>query len=109
MTAACLQPSASARKLVQVILQRVASVKNQAVGEAIRKDESTVSRIVSQEIGIKLDLLQPFLAALQLKIVDANRICIDVEKYNAMLILAKRAIAQEQKVEGPQLDWEDDS
>ena len=107
MSSACAQPSARARKVVQVILQRVAGVKNQAVGDAIGKDESTVSRIVSGEIGVKLELLEPFLTSLALKIVDANRICIDVEKYNAMLILAKRAIAQEQKIEGPQLEWEE--
>lgn len=107
MSAVSPQPSASARKLLQVILQRVATVKNSTVGDAIGKDESTVSRIVSGESGVRLEVLHPFLAALGLKVVDAGRICIDVEKYNAMLVLAKRAIAQEQKVEGPQLDWEE--
>lgn len=106
MSAQSREPSASARKLLQVILQRVAAVKNEAVAQAIGKDESTVSRIVSGESGIRLEALHPFLAALGLKVVDAKRICIDVEKYNAMLVLAQRAMAQEQKVEGPQLEWE---
>lgn len=96
------QPSASARKLVQAVLQKVASVKNQAVAEAIGKDESTVSRIVSGEVGIKLNDLHPFLTALGLKVVGANQVCVDREVYESYRTLARAAINDPAK-----LNWDE--
>lgn len=99
MSASSREPSAKARIFVQRILQRVANVKNQVVAEAIGKDESNVSRIVSGEIGIKLSDLHSFLDALSLKVVDRNQVCIDVDEYNAMLILTQRAMAAKKPIE----------
>jgi transcriptional regulator with XRE-family HTH domain len=102
MPAECPQPSASARKLVQVILQSLARAKNQAVAEAIGKDESTVSRIASGDTGIKLTDLQPFLSALGLKVVGANQVCVDREVYESYRTLARAAINDPQK-----LSWDE--
>lgn len=95
------QPSASARKLAQVILQRLATVKNQAVAEAIGKDESTISRIVSGESGIKVSDLQSFLAALSLKCVDVNQYCVPKEEYEAYRTLARIEMSRQLEQ-----DWE---
>jgi transcriptional regulator with XRE-family HTH domain len=95
-------PSAHARKLSQMVMQRIASVKNQAVADAIGKDQSTVSRIVSGETGIKLDDLQPFLAALDLKVVGANQVCVDRDVYESYRTLARAAINDPQK-----LSWDE--
>ena len=107
MSAVSPQPTASARKLLQVILQRVAKVNLQAVADAIGRDESTACRIVSGESGVRLTVLYEFLKTLDLKIVDARRICIDADQYNALLFLAKKAMSAEQKIDTPPLDWEE--
>lgn len=93
------QPSADARKLAQVVMQRIAKVKNQVLAEAIGKDESTVCRIVSGETGVKVADLQAFFATLGLKVVDANQHCVPREEFEAYRVLAKA------HVNAPQLDW----
>lgn len=102
MAESSTQPDASARKLVQVVLQRLAKTKNQAVAEAIGKDESTVSRIVSGDSGIKLSDLQPFLRSLGLKVVDANQVCVDRNVYESYRTLARAAIN-----DPASLSWDD--
>lgn len=79
-------------------MQRLAKVKNQRVATAIGKDESTISRIVSGETGIKLEDLQAFLLALDLKCVDTNQICIDRAVYEAYKTLATAALTNPQKL-----------
>jgi hypothetical protein len=91
------------RKLSQVLMQRLAAVKNTTVAQAIRKDESTVSRIVSGETGIKLDDLQAFLDSLGYKVVDKNRVCVDAEEFRSYRLLATKYLAQP-----PELDWGDE-
>lgn len=91
-----------ARNLSQILMQKIAAVKNQTVAQAIRKDESTVSRIVSGETGIKLDDLQAFLNALDLKCVGKNQVCVDRDEF-----IAYRALAQKYMSKAPELNWED--
>lgn len=102
MAAECPAPSASARKLVQVVLQKLAKAKNQTVAEAIGKDESTVSRIVSGEVGIKLNDLQPFLGSLGLKVVGADQVCIDRAIYESYKTLATAALTNPSR-----LNWDE--
>ena len=90
-----------ARNLAQILMQRIAAVKNQAVAQAIRKDESTVSRIISGESGIKLDDLGAFLAALDMKVVGRNQVCVDKDEY-----LSYRSLAAKYMEQAPKLDWE---
>lgn len=89
------------RRLANVLMRRLASVKNADVGRAIGRDESTVSRIGSGELGIKLDDLQGFLTALNLKVVDINQHCIDKEIFASYKALAKAAMNAPQR-----LDWD---
>ena len=101
MTTSSDDLQAMTRRLLHVIMQRLASVKNQTVGNAIGKDESTVSRIASGELGVKLADLQAFLSALGLKVVDKNQVCIDRDVFNSYRVLAKTALNNPEK-----LDWD---
>lgn len=98
-------PNENARKLMQGILQRVATVKNHDVAAAIGKDESTVSRIVSGESGVKLTDLHPFLACLGLKVVPWGHICIDSAEWEATQVLARKYMETMDKPVGPIVDW----
>lgn len=102
MTTSSGEPTSGARRLSQTVLQRLASVKNQDVGNAIGKDESTVSRIASGELGIKLADLHGFLGALGLKVVDANQVCIDRQIYESYKTLATAALVNPAK-----LNWDE--
>lgn len=88
--------------LSQILMQRLASVKNNVVSLAIHKDESTVSRIASGESGIKIEDLQAFLMALGLKVVDTNQVCIDRAIYESYRTLAKAALTSPEK-----LNWDE--
>lgn len=103
MTTAYPQGAASSRKLSQVILHRLARLKNQSVASAIGKDESTVSRIASGEAGIKIDDLEPFLRALHMKAVDADQVCVDKKVFESYRILAAKAMTEPES-----LKWEDE-
>lgn len=103
MAEASAVPPASARNLVQVILQRLARVKNSRVAEAIGKDESQVSRIVAGDSGIKLADLYPFLEALDLKVVDRSKVCVDRSVFEAYRTLAAKAMTEPES-----LQWGDE-
>lgn len=96
-------PSASARNLVQLVLQRLARVKNSRVAEAIGKDESQVSRIVAGDSGIKLADLHAFLAALDLKVVERSKVCVDRAVFESYRTLAAKAMTEPEA-----LQWEDE-
>lgn len=102
MTTESGNSGAPSRRLLQIILQRSAKVKNQAVGDAIGKDESTVSRIISGEMGLKIQDLQGFLSALGLKCVDSNQVCIDRQIYESYKTLATAALTNPAK-----LNWDE--
>ena len=92
----------NARRLTQNILQRSARVKNQVVGDAIGKDESTISRIMSGEMGLRLADLYGFLDALGLKIVGKEQVCIDRAIYESYKTLATAALVNPEK-----LNWDE--
>lgn len=77
-------------------------MKNQDVGDAIGRDESTISRIASGELGLKLNDLYGFLNALGLKVVSANQVCVDRDVYESYRTLARAAINDPAK-----LNWDD--
>lgn len=101
MTASSDTPVQPARNLLQLLMRRIAAVKNQTLSVAIGRDESTVSRIVSGETGIRLTELQAFLDALGVKVVDANQYCVPRDLWEAYRVIAARSFEQPVK-----LDWE---
>lgn len=84
------------------ILRRLARLKNHEVAKAMGRDPSLVSRIASEELGVKLSDLHPFLLALGLKLVDANKVCVDRSVYESYKTLAVTALTEPAK-----LHWED--
>lgn len=86
-------------RLAQTILRRAAGIKNQRIGDAIGKDESTVSRICSGEYGLKVSELQGFLTALGLKVVDAGMVCVDRAVYESYKTLATKALTNPKALE----------
>lgn len=97
-------PGENARKLSQALLRSIAIVKNQAVADALGCDDSTISRIVSGESGIKLLSLHPFLACLGFKVVPVGHVCIDAVEWQAKETLLKKLMERDTPV-GPQVDW----
>lgn len=104
MSASSRVPNENARKLSQAILRAVAIVKNQAVADAIQRDDSTISRIVTGESGIKLEDLQPFLACLGFKVVPVGHICVDKDEWHAKETLLRKMIERDHPT-GPVVDW----
>jgi hypothetical protein len=62
-----------------------------------------VSRIASEDLGIKLGDLHQFLAALNLKVVDRDKVCVDKSVYEAYRTLATAAL-----IEPSRLSWEEE-
>ncbi len=104
MTSLSAVQAQGSRKFASIILRRLAAVKNVTVSEAMGCHETTVGRIASGEQGIKIADLDKFLTALNLKIVDANRICVNVDEYEAYRRLAKVYMTQPEKT----LEWDDE-
>lgn len=98
MTASSPEALARSRKIVQVVLQRLASRTSARVAEAVGTSESTVSRFGSEH----LDKVAAIIAELGLKVVPAEYKC-----YEPGYIEALHRLAQEQlKAEtSPELEW----
>ena len=93
-------PDASVvRKSQTLILQRLASVGQVAVGRMLDKSESWVSRWKSEDSETCARLL----AGLGLKVVPAEHKCYPSEYIDHLRYFARIGMAQEQP---PILDWE---
>ncbi|MCA3065446.1 MAG: hypothetical protein ING73_00760 [Rhodocyclaceae bacterium] len=101
MTTLSAVQAQGSRKFASIILRRLAAVKNVNVAEAVGCHETTIGRIASGELGIKINDVDRFFAALGLKVVDASRICVDADEYAAFRSLAKKYVDQTAR----QLDW----
>lgn len=97
--------SENSRRLLQAVLQRIAVVKNQAVADALGVDDSTVSRIVAGDSGVKLIALHAFLDICGLKAVPKSHICIDTDEWRAKEILLRKLMEREINTGGSEVDW----
>lgn len=79
-------------RLESLILRRLASEKHYKVGQAIGKDESTISRIASNERGLRIDELEAFFDALGLKVVPADSQMIPSKELEALRYLAQKSL-----------------
>lgn len=79
-------------KLESVILRRISSEKNYTVAEAIGKSESTVSRITSGELGVRIGELEAFLTCLGLKVVGIDEQTIAAKELEALRYLASKGL-----------------
>lgn len=77
-----------------LVLRRLAGVKNATVAAAIRHDEGHVSRIASGERGLRLCELEPFLAALGLRVIECDGpvASLPADELAAVRLLARKAL-----------------
>lgn len=95
------QLDSRSRKNLSTILKALGSAGQVHVAEAIRKDESTVSKMKDKE----LPLLARLLAACGLKVVPVTVECYDPQLIGAVFYLARGRL---DALEGPrQLEWEE--
>lgn len=103
MDASSLDPFGRASKIETTVLQALQqNGKAAAVAVAMQVNDSTISRLKNEH-------LQPFsrlLAHLGLKVVPADRVCVDREMYRAMTRIASRAMANEEVAQ--RLIWDDE-
>jgi len=98
MTALSDDTHARARKNHSTILQRLSSVGQTRVAEALDVSESTVSRIKELDLG-------KFLAVLGLKAVPVAMQCYEPKQIGAILELARARMAQLDKPS--LLEWDE--
>lgn len=101
MAAVFPQPDETARKIVKVIFQRLSSVGQNTVAEALSTSESTISRL-------KADVPQfaAMLAKLGLKVVPAEMRCYDEKTLASILELAQQRMAQIKSPVELSQDWD---
>jgi len=85
---------ADTRNTEALILRRLATVKNQAVGEAIGHDDSHVSRIAANERGLRLRELEAFFKALGLRVIecDGATVTLPADEFDALKLFARKAL-----------------
>ena len=78
-------------------MRKVAGVKSKTVAAAIGRDESTVSRIMSNEAGIRLDELELFLKVLGLSVIEADGHIVQMSaaKAEALRVLAIESLSRQ--------------
>lgn len=92
-------PPERARKNLSLILQRLASAGQKAVGEEIGKSESWVSRWKADDA----ETFACLLAALRLKVVDADAKCYAADYIDHLAYFARRGMDGAP----PALEWDD--
>lgn len=94
------EQDARARKNYVQLMQKLASVGNLAVAEAVGVDESTISRMKPE----KFQEFAKILAVLELKIVPNEMKCFDEKEIAAILQLARSRMVDIESVD--QLEWD---
>lgn len=95
MTTLCATTGAIARNNESAILQALARHGQKPFADAMRVSESRVSRMKSAESGkefSEIEFWAQALAALGLKVVEAQQMCCDPEVLNASLTLIKKGV-----------------
>lgn len=100
-TALSQDPSARAREIEALVLQRLVSVGQKTVADAIGLSESTVSRWKEGEIERWAKLF----ALLGLQVVPVSAVVVNAEYLRSLETLAELGLKAEKKRPGP-LGWD---
>lgn len=84
-----------------VMRERLRNWKGIAFGCAIGKSEDWARKVLDGDSGIRLDDLPQVLAALNLKIVDATKVCIDPALARAYETIVRKATREHELI------WDD--
>jgi len=91
---------------LQLIAKALAGTPLDALAHAIGKAETTqVSRIRSGQLGASVQDVARLLYAAGLKVVPADRVCVDAATYQAMATIAARAMGNAEIAQ--KLTWDD--
>jgi len=93
--------SERARKFVSIAMQRISEVGQNNVASEIGVSAPTVSRFVSDDLERACQVF----AAIGLKLVPNDRVCVDKSMYTALITIASGAMANPDTMQ--QLVWED--
>ncbi|MGL4573945.1 MAG: hypothetical protein ACRCV9_04060 [Burkholderiaceae bacterium] len=88
------------------VAQALASTSLEVLAEAIGKDDSTVSRVRSEEAKVSMSDAVRLLCAAGLKVVGADRVCVERASYEAMVTIAAKAMSCSETVR--RLTWDDE-
>lgn len=102
MAALSPPPDERARKIVQLVFQRLSSVGQVAVAEQLSVSEATVSRMKEN-----FPQVAGMLSKLGLKVVPAEMKCYDERTLASILMLAQQRMAQLQTPSQLAQDFED--
>lgn len=90
-----------ARKSLSLALQRISAVGQNTIAAEIGVSPPTVSRFVAED----LERACMVLASAGLKVVDINRVCVDMTMYQAIATIAAGAMGSPETIR--KLVWED--
>ncbi len=87
---------AMGNKIEALILRRVAEISQQRVAEALGRDPSSTSRIMSGQAGIHIAELDKLFETLGLEVFesDGGSVVLPREKYDALVVLAREALCK---------------
>lgn len=109
MTALSQDPIAMNSKRLQGSLQLVetalAGTSLEVLSKAIDRDDTQVSKIRSGQLGAQIKDVVRMLSAAGLKVVSADKVCVDRARYEAMVTMASAAMADEQTMR--RLTWDE--
>lgn len=94
-------PAERARKSLSLALQRISAVGQNVIAGEIGVSPPTVSRFVAED----LERACLILANAGLKVVDANRVCVDMTMYQAIATIAAGSMGSPETIR--RLVWED--
>lgn len=101
--------SASRREqaALRVVAKCLASTSLEVLAAAIGKDDSTASRIRSEEARVSMSDAVRLLHAAGLKVVTADKVCVDRDTFQAMSTIATKAMANPETAR--RLVWDDET
>lgn len=97
--------SETARKSLQVLLQRLAKMDLESIAKAIGKSDSTACRLRDGEASLTPAEWCALIAAASFKLVDQSKYCVDKPMYDAMAVIASKAMGNPEIAR--QLVWDD--
>jgi hypothetical protein len=101
MTALCAREEIPSLRKHELVAERLRTAKATAVAEALNKSDSWVDKVRNGESGILVSDLPALCEALGLKVVSAEKICVDRDVYQSLKTIAGAALEAPQK-----LEWE---
>lgn len=78
---------------IRAVMAALSGTPLEKLAAAIGKDDSQVCKIRAGELGAKVNDVVKLLHAAGLKVVPADRVCVQREKYEAMVTIASAAMA----------------